>query len=154
MTTTHERPVMLSADTLKGNPVRNPAGEKLGELAELMFDATTGRVTFAVLSFGGIFGFREKLFAVPYGAMTLDTENHEFILDVDKSQLEKAPGFDKDSWPDFSDPEYGGLVDRYYSPDNYERFTYEALYEMAQSRDITGRSDMTKEELIAALGTS
>lgn len=56
----------------------------------------------------------EKLFAVPWKALTLVQDEKHFLLDVDKEVLESAPGFDKDDWPDFSDPSWGrGIHDHY-----------------------------------------
>jgi hypothetical protein len=55
-----------------------------------------------------------KLFAEPWNALTLNEAEHEFILDVDKSTLENAPGFDKDNWPDMSDPTWGNQIYSHY----------------------------------------
>ena len=107
MTTTetgHEYRRVMSAGTLAGDRVRNAAGEDLGKIEEIMIDVPSGRIAYAVLSFGGFLGMGNKLFAVPWNALTLNEAEHEFILDVDKSTLENAPGFDKDNWPDMSDP--------------------------------------------------
>ena len=84
----------------------NRAGENLGEIEELMIDLENGRVAYAVVSFGGFVGIGNKLFAVPFEALELDAENHCFVLDVPREKLEKAPGFDKDKWPDFADPRF------------------------------------------------
>jgi len=109
-----EEPRVLSASTLAGDPVRNAAGEKLGRIEEFMTDLPTGRIGYAVLSFGGFLGMGDKLFAIPWDALSLDTENHEFVLDVDKDVLEKAPGFDKNDWPDFADRAWGAGIYGYY----------------------------------------
>jgi sporulation protein YlmC with PRC-barrel domain len=96
----------LSCSTLTGDAVRNAAGEDLGEIEDIMIDLDTGRIAYAVLSFGGILGMGDKLFAIPWEALQLAQEEHKFILNVSKDMLEKAPGFDKDHWPDTSDPEW------------------------------------------------
>jgi hypothetical protein len=75
---------------------------------------TGGRIAYAVLSFGGFLGIGNKLFAIPWDALKLDEENHEFILDIDRNTLENAPGFDKDNWPDMADPEFGSSIFNYY----------------------------------------
>ncbi len=95
----------LSASTLIGNEVRNRQGEELGKVEDFMLDLETGRVAYAVLSFGGFLGLGNKLFAVPWSAFTLDSPKHAFLLDVAKERLEEAPGFDKDHWPDVVDAE-------------------------------------------------
>src|ERR1039457_5887851 len=89
---------VLAASTLAGDSVRNAAGEDLGKLDELMIDIPSGRVAYAVLSFGGVLGMGNKLFAVPWSALRVDEDEKFFILDVDKTKLEKAPGFDKSKY--------------------------------------------------------
>lgn len=94
---------VLSAGTLCGDAVRNAEGEHLGTIEEIMLDLHTGRVAYAVLACGGFLGMGDRLFAIPWAAMKLDTGTHEFILNVTKETLQRAEGFDKDDWPDFAD---------------------------------------------------
>lgn len=103
----------LSASTMIGDDVTNPAGEDLGNVEEIMLDVNGGRIAYAVLSFGGFLGLGDKLFAVPWDALTVDTEEHAFILDVDKETLENAPGFDKDNWPQTVNGDDAWLVEVY-----------------------------------------
>ena len=110
---------VLSASTLAGDHVRNPEGEDLGKVEEIMLDVATGRVAYAVLSFGGFLGMGSKLFALPWEALTLDEDNHEFVLNVSKQKLENAPGFDKDNWPDMADTAWGSEVFTYYGATPY-----------------------------------
>src|SRR5579872_5459713 len=101
---------VLSASTLAGDKVRNSQGEDLGNVDEIMIDIPSGRVAYAVLSFGGVLGMGDKLFAVPWNALTVDEDEKCFILDVDKRTLESAPGFDKDNWPDMADTTWGSRI--------------------------------------------
>ena len=110
---------VLSASTLVGGAVRNSAGEDLGKLDEIMIDLPTGRVAYAVLSFGGILKMGNKLFAVPWSALKVDEDNKQLLLNVEKSQLEKAPGFDKDNWPDMADVSWGTQIHTYYGATPY-----------------------------------
>lgn len=108
------RPMVLSATTMIGDDVRNPEGENLGKLEELMVDLEDGRVAYAVLSFGGFLGLGDKLFAIPWQALTMRTEEKAFVLNVDKETLKNAPGFDKDNWPETVDREWlTGIYDYY-----------------------------------------
>jgi len=107
-------PAFMSASSLIGNDVYNKQDEDLGDVKELMLDMHTGKITYAVLSFGGFLGMGEKLFAVPWSALTLDTENKRFTLDVSKDRLESAPGFDSDNWPDMANPEWVEGIHTYY----------------------------------------
>jgi sporulation protein YlmC with PRC-barrel domain len=107
-------PKVLSSSTISSDHVKNSAGEDLGKIEDLMIDVNSGRVAYAVLSFGGFLKVGNKLFAIPWQALRLDAVNKQFILDVDKSVLERAPGFDKDNWPDMADPTFGTTVYRHY----------------------------------------
>jgi sporulation protein YlmC with PRC-barrel domain len=90
----------LTATTLIGNKVHNPADENLGEVHDFMLDLNTGTIEYVIIEFGGFLGLGEKFFAIPFDVLTLNTERHIFILDVSREQLENAPGFDKDHWPE------------------------------------------------------
>ena len=107
-------PEMMGANTLIGNDVVNSAGDSLGDIKEIMLDMRSGRIGYAVLAFGGFFGLGDKLFAVPWNALKLDTENKRFRLDADKSLLEGAPGFDKDQWPNMADTSWARDIHAYY----------------------------------------
>ncbi|HEY8034341.1 MAG TPA: PRC-barrel domain-containing protein [Methylobacter sp.] len=107
-------PRLMGADTLIGNDVYNQNNEDLGDIKEIMLDMTNGQVSYAVLSFGGFLGMGEKLFAVPWDALKLDTEHKRFVLNVDKDRLESAPGFDKDHWPDMADQAWIDKINAYY----------------------------------------
>jgi sporulation protein YlmC with PRC-barrel domain len=113
-TTLTEYPRVLSASTLKNESVRNPAGEEIGKIEEYMIKLPTGRITYCVLSFGGLLGMGEKFFAVPFNAMTVDTESRCFVLNVDPERLKQAPGFDKERWPDFADHAWGTKIYTFY----------------------------------------
>jgi|ERR1035437_1228448 hypothetical protein len=92
-------PLFLTARTINGDKVINTANEHLGKIEDLMIDLENGRVAYAVLSFGGFLGLGNKLFAVPWEALTVRPHEHAFVLNVGKELLEKAEGFDKDDWP-------------------------------------------------------
>src|SRR5882762_11743141 len=76
---------VMPAGTVVGDRVRNSAGEDLGKIEEIMIDVPTGRVAYVVLSFGGFLGMGGKLFALPWDALQLNEDEHEFILNVDKA---------------------------------------------------------------------
>jgi sporulation protein YlmC with PRC-barrel domain len=114
-----ETPRTLSATTMIGDKVVNGYGEDLGKIEELMIDLENARVGYAVLSFGGLLGIGDKLFAIPLEALRLDAENHCFVLDIDRERLEQAPGFDKDEWPEADDLGYRREVFAFYGHDPY-----------------------------------
>jgi sporulation protein YlmC with PRC-barrel domain len=107
-------PALMGADTLIGNNVYNTADESLGTIKELMIEMSTGKIAYAVLSYGGFLGMGDRLFAVPWQALTLDTQNKRFSLNASKDQLKNAPGFDKDHWPAMADTSWASDVHKFY----------------------------------------
>jgi sporulation protein YlmC with PRC-barrel domain len=91
----------LLASDLKGNRVVNKDADDLGTLEDYMIDLQNGRIAYAVLSFGGWFGMGNKLFPIPWSALTMQLydNNMRIILNVDKEVLQKAQGFDKSQLP-------------------------------------------------------
>jgi sporulation protein YlmC with PRC-barrel domain len=110
--TGHARVFPISS--ILGYHVRNSAREDLGSLEEIMIDEATGRVAYAVLSFGGFLGLGNKLFAIPWEALALNRQDKEFVLNVDREKLERAPGFDKQHWPDMADRNWESEIFAYY----------------------------------------
>jgi sporulation protein YlmC with PRC-barrel domain len=110
-------PELMGAKTLIGNDVYNHHNEDIGDIKEIMLEMRTGKVRYAVLSFGGFLGMGEKLFAVPWKALKLDTTNKRFVLHVEKEKLADAPGFDQDNWPDMADPIWLEEIHSYYGVD-------------------------------------
>ena len=107
-------PRLMGAETLIGNSVVNLKDEDLGEIKEIMLDVASGRVSYAVLSYGSILGMGAKLFAVPWSALSLDTVNKCFVLDSEKDRLADAPGFDSDRWPDMADSSWINHLHTFY----------------------------------------
>ena len=107
-------PRFLSASTLSGDTIKNPQGDSLGDLKDIMIDTSSGKVAYAVLSFGGILGMGDKLFAVPWESLAVDGDNKCLTLNVSKERLKDAPGFDKDHWPNFAEPAFADKLRGYY----------------------------------------
>lgn len=114
-------PFLMGANTLIGNNVYNSKSENLGDIKEIMLDMRTGRVSYAVLEFGGFLGMGSKLFAVPWSVLKLDTVEKRFIFDVSKESLENAPGFEKDDWPNMADPAWEKGIHDYYGAPLYRQ---------------------------------
>lgn len=110
---------VLSSSSLTGDPVVNPEGEKLGKLEEIMVDIDSGVIAYAVIGFGGFLGRGEKLFAVPWGAVSVDTEEKRLVVDIDPATLDDALGFDPQHWPAFSDLEWASKLHSHYSVSPY-----------------------------------
>ncbi len=107
---------VVPASKIIGETVVNRQSENLGKIDELVIDAKKNRVLYAVLSFGGLMGMGNKLFAMPWEAFEFSTTDNKLILNVDKEKLKAAPGFEKgDKWPDFKDTLWGESIYNYYN---------------------------------------
>lgn len=100
----HSELKALSVSTLTSDEVETQDGEKLGVIKDLVIDLDQGRIVYAVLSCGGIFGIGSKLFAIPWQAFRL--RGQTLVLDVKKELFKQAPGLDADQLPPWF--EYGG----------------------------------------------
>jgi sporulation protein YlmC with PRC-barrel domain len=105
------------ASKISGMTVKNRANEDLGKVEDLVIDER-GNIRYAAVSFGGFLGFNDKLFAVPWKALTIKNDVNsttQYVeLNVSKKYLENAPGFPSDKWPTFADPEVNAKVDAFY----------------------------------------
>lgn len=109
-------PKLLKASTIDGLKVINRSREDIGKLKDLMIDWQNGSIAYAVISFGGFLGIGDKYFAVPLESFRFEHEDGTdyAVLDVSKEQLENAPGFDKDVWPQHADYTFIDSVHSHY----------------------------------------
>ncbi|MEO5977063.1 MAG: PRC-barrel domain-containing protein [Chryseolinea sp.] len=91
---------LLTASSVIGDKIVNKAGEHLGSIKEIMLNLETEKIEYIIVEFGGFLGLGEKLFAFKMKDFSVDTDNHSFVLNRSKEELEKEPGFDKDHWPE------------------------------------------------------
>jgi sporulation protein YlmC with PRC-barrel domain len=90
----------LTASSVTGDKVTNDKGEQLGEIVEIMLDLSTGTIDYFVIEFGGFLGIGVKYFAIPFRLLKVNPDKKIFVFNQPKEELEKAPGFDMEHWPD------------------------------------------------------
>ncbi|MBI3879624.1 MAG: PRC-barrel domain-containing protein [Verrucomicrobia bacterium] len=107
--TTDGQPAAFNKATgIIGMAVRNDQNERLGVIANVVFDLKSERVAYAVLGAkSGLFGLDEKLIAVPMNALTASPNGSYLILRAEKSKVAEAKGFDRDQWPSMATPSWG-----------------------------------------------
>ena len=64
------------ASKIIGTPVKNSNGDNLGDIKELVLDPRSGKVVYAVVSFGGVLGMGYKLFIIPWKALNRGEQGH------------------------------------------------------------------------------
>jgi sporulation protein YlmC with PRC-barrel domain len=90
---------LMRAHDIRDIKARNPEGERLGDISDIAIDRDSGRIAYAVLSYGGILGFGEKHFAIPWEAVRTRPGERVAVVDADKRTLDSAPGFSRDRMP-------------------------------------------------------
>jgi len=103
---------IVRATAVRGAPVKNPQGEDLGKIGDLMVQLSNGTISYAALNYGTTAGVGGKMFAVAWGNMKLDhpaghPEKLQFDLEASKADLDNSPGFNKDAWPTGPDTKIG-----------------------------------------------
>lgn len=86
---TQQQPLVASS-TIVGAMVKNPQGEDLGEIQELMIDPKSGRIVHALLSFGGVLGVGQKQVAIPWETFKMGLGQEEFVVELSKEQLQNV----------------------------------------------------------------
>jgi hypothetical protein len=107
---------LISSEKVDGTAVYNRSGDRLGTVHHLMIDKYAGRVEYAVMSFGGFLGIGESYNPLPWRTLTYDTRMGGYVVDVDRTRLERAPRFTASSLPDWRDRDYRSRIDEYWVP--------------------------------------
>ncbi|MBC7537049.1 MAG: PRC-barrel domain-containing protein [Ferruginibacter sp.] len=90
----------LTASSVIGDTVLNNDGEDMGSIKDVMLDIRSGKIEYYIIEFGGFLGIGEKYFAIPFSLLSVDPDNKVFRFNEKKETLEKAPGFNKEHWPE------------------------------------------------------
>lgn len=104
---------LIASNKVEGTAVYNEDGEKLGSIHNFMVDKHTGQADYAVLSFGGLFGLGADHYPIPWEALTYDSEQRGYVVDIDKDLLENAPHYGAGEEQVFDDA-YGERVHAHY----------------------------------------
>jgi sporulation protein YlmC with PRC-barrel domain len=151
----------MRASKVIGKQVKNPQGENLGKIEDLVINLGTEKLQYAVISSGGVLGMGDKLFAYPAELFktTGGAEGkEEFILAVDKEQLKKAPGFERNRKPNWSLNTYRSQVDSFFfKEDTAKRTTTGRLMSASDllGKDVNDRAAHSAgeiEELVVNFG--
>ena len=106
---------LISSEKVDGTAVYNREGEKLGSIHHFMVGKRDGRVRYAVMSYGGLFGMGSNYYPLPWDALTYDTDKGGYVVDIAKEQLDpdKAPSFERNREPEW-DEEFDQRIRLYY----------------------------------------
>ncbi len=104
---------LIAASKVEGTSVYNRQGESLGSIYDVMINKRSGKVSYAIMSFGGFLGMGESYHPLPWSALTYDEAQGGYVVDIDKDRLEGAPHYSMNDTPDWTGG-YGRQIDDYY----------------------------------------
>jgi hypothetical protein len=110
---------LIASDRIEGTAVRRPNGDRIGHIERLMIDKLSGKVSYAVLSFGGFLGIGANLVPLPWARMTFSRKLDAYQLDVTDEELRHAPSFIDNQDFDWGDRALEEDVHRYYGVPPY-----------------------------------
>ncbi|HEX2116046.1 MAG TPA: PRC-barrel domain-containing protein [Alphaproteobacteria bacterium] len=111
---TRETSDLISSEKVEGTAVMNKQGEKIGSIESVMIEKRSGKVAYAVMSFGGFLGIGDQHHPVPWSSLVYDTKLGGYVIDADRARLEAAPAYKGKDVPNWSDREWGQRVHQYY----------------------------------------
>jgi len=110
---------LIGSDKVEGTPVYRPSGERVGQIERVMIDKMSGKVAYAVMSFGGFMGIGEDYYPLPWSLLAFDPKLAGYVIDVTQEQLKGAPKYSKHETWDWSDDERGKKIYSYYGEPPY-----------------------------------
>jgi hypothetical protein len=94
---------LIESDRVEGTTVYDPQGNNIGSIKRLMIEKVSGKVAYAVLSFGGFLGMGADEHTIPWNKLDYDTSLGGYRTDITEEQLRGAPAFARNSNHDWSD---------------------------------------------------
>ena len=91
MTTASGHTSAIRAKKVIGTTVKNTAGQKIGQVEDIVLDKQSNRIIFAVVGFGGFLGMNEKYHPVPWSALDYVESEDSYVVPFTKEQLQAAP---------------------------------------------------------------
>ncbi len=105
---------LIASDKVEGTSVYDPRGEKLGSIYTVMLDKQSGKVSYAVLSFGGFLGIGESYYPLPWTQLRYDTRLDGYVVSITEEQLKGAPRYERSDSVNWADTSWRSRIDTYY----------------------------------------
>jgi len=114
-----ETTTLIAGDKVAGTDVYNTAGDSLGGIEDVMIDKRSGKIAYAVMSFGGFLGMGERYHPLPWSVLKYDTRQNGYVVGLTKEQLKAAPTFGEADVPAWGDRKYESSIHDYYKAAPY-----------------------------------
>ena len=105
---------LIGSDKVEGTKVYRSNGEKAGEIERVMIDKRSGKVAYAVMSFGGFMGIGEDYYPLPWSLLTYNERLGGYEVNVSEQQLKGAPKFSQHETWDWNDPRRTAQINSHY----------------------------------------
>lgn len=107
---------LIIASRVKDTSVFNAFGDKVGHIQDLSIERESGKIKYALMSFGGFLGIGEKFHPLPWDVLKYDADREGYTLPLTKEQLADAPSYTADELSPYggSSLDYSGPVQMYY----------------------------------------
>lgn len=115
-----ETPGLIGSDKVEGTPVYRPDGNRVGQIERVMIDKLSGRIAYAVMSFGGFMGLGEDYYPLPWSLLTYNPKLGGYEVNIGEEQLKGAPKFGRDQSWDASPAGGKRVFDHYGLPPYWE----------------------------------
>ena len=93
---------LIGSDKVEGTAVYGADDQKIGTVQRVMLDKVSGKVAYAVVSFGGFLGMGEDYYPMPWPSMKYDTNLGGYRVAITESQLKGAPKYNRSTDWDWS----------------------------------------------------
>jgi hypothetical protein len=91
---------VITSDRVNGTTVFGPDGQQVGTIDHLVIDKVSGKITYAVMSFGGFLGMGQDYHPIPWAALKYDTTLGGYVTGITQDQLQAAPARTDDWYRD------------------------------------------------------
>jgi len=109
-----ETGTLIGSDKVEGTAVYGADSQKIGSIERVMIDKVSGKVSYAVLSFGGFLGIGEDHYPLPWQSLKYDTRLGGYVTGITESQLKDAPKYQNDNSWNWADTSRTRAVNDYY----------------------------------------
>jgi len=92
-TAVRETPSLIASDKVEGTPVYRWNGDKVGTVERVMIDKISGKVAYAVMSFGGFMGIGQDYYPLPWNLLTYNPRLEGYEVNIGEEQLKRAPKY-------------------------------------------------------------
>jgi hypothetical protein len=94
----NETSTLIGSDKVEGTNVYRSSGEKIGSIERIMIDKRSGKVAYAIMSFGGFLGLGHEHYPVPWARLTYNTSLGGYELNISDAELKGAPKYSSEDW--------------------------------------------------------